>query len=204
MSSERNAAPCGKGRASMQVNTPRNRIFLFASVGLMLLAAQASRAAGDCPCEHDINNDGTINVNDPLTIATCLNGDCSGCVNSCDVNCDGTIDLVDFGVSWCQFEVNPGFEDFESCCNEPTGACLMPDDRFNIFPECSITLQGACEFHAEQNGAGEYLGDGTTLAACGIPAVSQWGLVALTLVLVTAATILIRRSRYAAACSRPS
>ena len=188
----------------MQVNTPRNRIFLFASVGLMLLAAQAARAAGDCPCEHDINNDGTIDVNDPLTIATCLDGDCSGCVNSCDVNCDGTIDLVDFGVSWCQFEVNPGFEDFESCCSEPTGACVIREDTTGIFPACSITLQGVCDFFGARIDAGEYLGDGTTLAACGIPAVSEWGLVALTLVLVTAATILIRRSRHVAACSRSS
>jgi len=80
-----------------------------------------------CPCEGDINGDGQINLQDGNAIVDCYqSGDCSNCVNSCDVNCDGMVnqfdanpDLLEVDSFWlCLFEGGTA----EMCCG-PTGAC---------------------------------------------------------------------------------
>ena len=162
-------------------------------VGVFVLISHVAQAGDGCPCNGDVNDDGDVNVNDATAITECVLGDCGNCVNSCDVNCDGRINFVDLGVQWCQFELG-SLGSPESCCDEPTGACVIPEDRFDIFPPCFLTLRGACEFFAvDQNENGAYLGDGTTLAACKVPTVSEWGLVVLTLALMVFGTIIINR-----------
>ena len=148
-----------------------------------LLSASVSvvETAAACPCDGDINDNGVFDTRDLDTLLECISGECADCVNSCDVNCDGTIDYVDLGVVHCQYTAGT------ECCGEPTGSCFL--DSY-LFPDCVITLAGFCEFHV-----GTFVVNDTT---CGIPTVSQWGLVNLALVLTTAGTLMLRRHRPAA------
>ena len=182
--------PCGYGRDDMQVHTAKTRICISTFIVLLVATVHTAEVYGGCLCITDVDNSGSMQIQDPLAVIDCVSGNCAGCVNSCDINCDGTVDLVDFGVAWCAFQ---GVLD---CCNEPTGACTIQDST--VLPECFVTLQGACEFWSNQMGAtgGQYLGDGTTLAACGIPTVSEWGLVILTLVLMISGSVIITRFRF--------
>ena len=178
----------------MRNTTPRWILGCFVTLVAHLLGSAVTRAGEVCLCNGEVTDDGNNNVQDAAAIIDCVRGDCSACVNSCDVNCDGRVDFVDMGVQWCQFEMTPG-GDPESCCTEATGACSIPNDRFNTFPTCFITLRAACEFWAiDQNEGGAYLGDGTTPADCGVPTVSEWGIVALTLTLMIGGTLVIRTS----------
>jgi hypothetical protein len=96
-----------------------------------------------------VDNSGTVNIIDVVCIRDCADhGLCSCCTNGCDVNCDGTVDYVDFAAAWCEFE---GRSD---CCNEPIGACRIPQAGW---PDCIETSQSPCEFFE-----GTYYGDGST------------------------------------------
>jgi len=87
--------------------------------------------AGVCACNADIDNNGLFQVQDWACIQDCKGGDCSCCVNSCDINCDGVVDDLDAGTDIfteisafrCQFIGFPAASCCGSCCNEPTGAC---------------------------------------------------------------------------------
>ncbi|MFH1419466.1 MAG: IPTL-CTERM sorting domain-containing protein [Planctomycetota bacterium] len=71
----------------------------------------------------------------------------------------------------------------------PTGACLLPDLT------CPITTEACC-----LNAGGVYQGDGTTECPPPIPTVSEWGLIIMTLLLLTAGTVVFGR-RYRAAAA---
>jgi hypothetical protein len=104
-----------------------------------------------CTCNGNVNGDGFVNANDEIVVGTCIRqGNCSGCVNTCDVNCDGLIDWVDFGLVRCQWN---GATD---CCERPTGACY--DFSYAGSAEfCVTTLPTACTAYG-----GSYAGDNTS------------------------------------------
>ncbi len=67
-------------------------------VGVCVVFATVNTAAGAlCTCNADVDDSGRVEVLDWIAIRDCLAGDCSGCVNSCDVNCDGAVDDGDAG-----------------------------------------------------------------------------------------------------------
>ena len=113
-----------------------------------------------CPCDGDVNDDGVVNIVDGACIRACVDGDCSCCVNFCDINCDGVVDgadaaedLINEDSTWlCLFQ--GGAQDF----------CCSPDFQDQLMPN-------------------------------GIPAVSEWGMVALTLLMLTVATLVFKRRR---------
>jgi hypothetical protein len=80
-------------------------------------------------------------------------------VNNCDVNCDGTVDWVDMGITRCQFL---GQSD---CCNAATGACLgMNVDLFHVgsdYEPCQVTTAATCSQYQ-----GTYSGNNTTCVGC--------------------------------------
>ncbi len=84
-----------------------------------------------CPCDGDVDNSGLVDINDGACIMECRGGDCSCCLSSCDVNCDGVVDAGDIGddvinddSAWrCLFYgMSP-----EQCCPGPSGACCESD-----------------------------------------------------------------------------
>lgn len=130
-----------------------------------------------CPCNGEINGSAPLNMVDVLTVLDCANEVCNQCANSCDANCDGYVDYIDMGVVACRFQGLP------NCCSRPSGACL----NAQALPTCAITLQSGCDVLQ-----GTYMGDGTTCSILGsVPAASSWGLIALVLLLMTAATLVI-------------
>lgn len=155
------------------------------------IVAWSSPARAGCPCEANVNNDTTVNVIDVAIAIDCANGTtCGGCVNSCDVNCDGEVDFVDVGVVWCDFV---GEAD---CCNRPDGACSI--DKPDL-PSCIETYERAC---TDEPGAfeGTYHGDNSVCLVGGptvIPTVSEWGLAAMTLLVLSAGTVVLRSCRTA-------
>ena len=98
-------------------------VLLGLAFGICLSAGQA----GACPCNGDVNDDGVVNVLDGVCIRECVGGDCSCCVNSCDINCDGVVDdgdaaedIMNQDSTWlCLFQGGS----VEACCPGPTGAC---------------------------------------------------------------------------------
>jgi len=52
---------------------------------------------GPCECNGDVTGDGIVNLFDLLCILDCVAGDCTCCVDSCDINCDGVVDNQDGG-----------------------------------------------------------------------------------------------------------
>jgi len=108
----------------------------------------------DCFCNANVNNDGFVSAIDEAIVLDCINGDCSGCVNDCDVNCDGSVDWVDMGIVRCQLM---GISD---CCNAATGACLGINLGTDYEP-CQVTTTMTCNWFA-----GTYLGNDTTCAGC--------------------------------------
>ncbi len=80
-----------------------------------------------CTCDGDVDNNGTVNIVDGVCIMECRNGDCSCCLSSCDVNCDGVVDMQDIAddvittpSTWlCLFQ--GGLP--EVCCVDASGAC---------------------------------------------------------------------------------
>jgi len=62
-----------------------------------------------CPCNGDVDNSGgNANLIDLSKVIDCVqNGICSGCVNSCDVNCDGALDQADIDAAVCRVQLQP-------------------------------------------------------------------------------------------------
>ena len=105
-----------------------SKLMLVGSMfAVCILTVPSVVAGGDrCPCEADVNDDGNVTIIDWDCIRNCIAGSCTCCVNSCDVNCDGSIDDQDAGPSpeddsaWrCRFLGFPP----EVCCPGPLGAC---------------------------------------------------------------------------------
>ena len=145
-------------------------------------ASPASVSAGPCACNSDVNNNSVVNVIDVAIVKDCINGiNCGMCVNSCDVDCDGDIDYYDAGVVTCAFGGKP------NCCAEPDGACT---GALNT-PPCVLTTDNYCSlFTGTWHGADSIcVGN----EAVDIPATSTWGLVAMTLGVLIASTVVIRR-----------
>jgi hypothetical protein len=95
-----------------------------------------------CPCSGcDVDDDGFCNFFDSIAIAGCRDGDCSGCVNPCDVNCDGGVNNCDF-----LFVIDQINGDF-TC--KACGACCTESD-------CIVTSPEGCDFDD-----GVFVGDGT-------------------------------------------
>jgi len=149
----------------------------------------AAHARAGCLCNADVNNSGGVNVLDVAAIADCANQvSCAQCINSCDVDCDGDVDFADYGAAWCAFQMNP------NCCNLPDGACTHSQTHS---PSCVVTDQDAC---TDQDGIfeGTYHGDNTICQGdqvVDIPAASDWGLVALTLLVLIGGTLVMRSTR---------
>ncbi|MFQ5589878.1 MAG: dockerin type I domain-containing protein [Phycisphaerae bacterium] len=77
-------------------------------------AATAGAERGGCPCNGDLDGDGIVTAVDVAIVTNCAQiGDCSQCLNSCDVNCDGLVDQADIDAVTCQLAA--GFPD-PACC----------------------------------------------------------------------------------------
>ena len=149
------------------MNGSKNGLALLAlACGLNVSAANA----GVCPCAGDVNNDGSVNGLDGVCIAECKDGDCSCCLSSCDVNCDGVVDAGDAGD--------------EILNDDSTWLCLF----LGAAPEycCSTDFQD------------------TLSRVDGIPAVSDWGLAILGMLILTAGTLMVRLERSRSAFVGPA
>ena len=164
---------------------------MVAAFAIVVCLLCTSVVAGPCPCNVDIDGDDPVNIDilDVTAILACVyEDDCSGCTNSCDVNCDGQTDSLDLSL------VIAAFRGISADCESPppVGACcgfhalLQPTG-------CALLSEPACLFMTDQFGA-TYLGDNTSCASDGgcVPTVSQWGLVSLCLLLLAGATIKLR------------
>ena len=146
--------------------------------------------------------------------------------DDCDLDCgptDGPCDVDGCGQSGdcnenaipdeCEFDCNENGLADECEVGSSTGCpggrctvdCLQDTDQNCIPDDCGAccTAQG-CEQTTEALCSGpsksKYNGDGTICEeACpsGIPTVSQWGMVATTLLVLTAGTVVLRRRRLA-------
>jgi hypothetical protein len=114
-------------------------------------------ATGTCPCNANVNNDidGFVNGADEDIVLNCINGNCSGCVNDCDVNCDGAVDWVDMGIVRCRIMGQ------SNCCSVATGGCTGMNLPPNVYDVCEVTSAATCSRYQ-----GSYLGNGTTCAGC--------------------------------------
>lgn len=140
-----------------------------------------------CDCDGEVDGEspfGSVDINDITAIIDCASDDCDRCVESCDVDCNGVVDLIDMGVATCNFYGK------SNCCDEPSGAC-----RPELLPSpCTVTTPDGCDLLE-----GVYAGDGTYCAeGVVVPTTSAWGLAALVLGLVAAASVILR-----ARCARP-
>ncbi len=158
-------------------------------VNLLIVSAVAAIAhshdvvAGPpCPCNSDVSTLGGsgINVIDVAVVRDCINGICGQCVNDCDVDCDGDVDYYDAGVVSCAFQGQM------NCCSEPDGACTGAS---NGTPACVNTTDNYCDLFS-----GTWHGD-ESLCANGVlvPTVSTWGLLALGISILIAATLVLQR-----------
>jgi len=74
------------------------------------LSIAAVYAEQVCACNGDLDGNGVVDFPDLAVLVNCIAGDCSGCVNTCDLNCDGVIDPLDSNALQCL--VMGGFD----CC----------------------------------------------------------------------------------------
>ena len=163
------------------------------AIGMLFVALNSQAVQAVCTCAADVNNSGILEFVDLVITYDCARaGLCAGCTaaNGCDVNCDGTVDFVDVGAIWWQFVHNPG-----DPCNQPRGACT-PTNPGNA-PPCVVTYEEVC---TGQLFVGTYYGNGSTCQngqpQPSVPTVSEWGLIAMTLLgLVAGATLLLRLRR---------
>lgn len=115
---------------------------------------QVTPALGSCPCVTDLNGSGTITIQDLLVVIECLY---NGSVNPvCDVNCDGTVDTIDYGAVTCAFVGGT------NCCTRPVGACCGGAGGQGVLdPPCAVLPAIACNTLVTYPD-GVYLGDSTT------------------------------------------
>ena len=106
-----------------------------------------------------------------------------------------------FGASDCQDAGNDVVGGDGASCTMETGACCMPDDTcVDGSNKCCCELLGGTFMGDASKCLGDSDGDGADdLCVPPIPTVSQWGLVAITLLMLTAGTVVIRRWRVASA-----
>lgn len=163
------------------------------TVSLVLLTVSVTNAQ-ECPCDCDANGSGECTPMDILTVINCINDtvtcpECSCCQGGtqggCNVNCDEVVDCLDIDAIACRID-GGGTE----CCDDAQcpGACCFRIDGINY---CSVMRQTGCEVFG-----GKYLGDGTTCAGgCPnqVPTVSEWGLVATTLLVLAAGSVVFAR-----------
>ncbi len=143
---------------TMDRNMSRVSVFVF-----VLLACPQFAQAGVCPCDADVDNNGVVDLIDGACIATCRDGDCTCCISSCDVNCDGVVDANDIGddpindpSAWqCRFTGGS----VETCCPPPTGACCQVDSG-----TCTENV-----IQANCGAANQIWNEGLTCAAAGCP-----------------------------------
>ncbi len=156
--------------------------FVGASV-VAVIAQPAYVAAGPCACNSDVNNSAGTNVIDIAIVQDCARyGNCAGCVNSCDIDCDGDVDYYDTGVAACAFEGQT------NCCSEPAGTCANTTQG-PPGPECVVTTDNYCSVFA-----GTWYADpNRCVNNVLVPTVSTWGLLALALGTLIAATLVIQR-----------
>ena len=149
---------------------------------LIVAAWDGVAVAGPCACNSNVDNNGFVNIIDVVIVRDCINGLCGQCVNSCDVDCDGDVDYYDAGVVSCAFQGQ------SNCCSEVDGACAGAGSQT---PPCVLTTDNYCSVFS-----GTWHGD---LSFCegdnavDVPAASTWGLAALTLSTLIAATLVLRR-----------
>lgn len=159
---------------------------LVGAIAIVALTQGGTVVAAPCSCNSDVNNShggAVTNVIDVVIVQDCAKlGNCAGCVNSCDIDCDGDVDYYDAGVAACAFQGET------NCCSEPAGTCANTTQG-PPGPECVVTTDNYCSVF-----------DGTWYAdpsSCVnnmlVPAVSTWGLLALTLGTLIAATLVIQR-----------
>ena len=148
-----------------------NKALVFAAA---MAVGAASARAGPCPCNGDVSDDGIVDLIDLSVALACIEGDCSGCVNSCDLNCDGEVDFCDLEIMHCQFFAGPGGD--PTCCDTVAcGACCLIDAT------CTPGGPTSCPDFA----GGTYQGDDTVCDPdpCNgggpVPTVSEWSLVAM-------------------------
>jgi hypothetical protein len=149
---------------------------------LGLSIPQASALAGGCACNPDVNNSGSVTLVDTAAVFDCARGfSCAGCINSCDIDCSGTVDMTDVSMAYCGSS---------ACCNQPVGACTgMSNEDFG---ECAVFHESTCS-----GTSGTYHGDGTICVngqPVEVPAASTWALLILTLSTTIAATVILTKS----------
>jgi hypothetical protein len=93
------------------------------------------------------------------------------------------------GTTITYYNDNNGMEAFLAGLVMPVGACcILPDPN-----ECAVTTEAECR------GLGRtYRGHGTDCSdpeICNVPAVSEWGMIAMVLLVLTAATVIMSRRR---------
>ena len=118
-------------------------------------SAPAARADG-CPCDGDVDGNGMINVADVAIVVQQVQAACDPalgdplCVAS-DINCDGSVDLLDLAAIQCLFEA--GAPDPTCCGLEPPCPCVSDLDGdglvnlidFAMFAQCfGGPPSGAC------------------------------------------------------------
>ena len=118
--------------------------------GFFCVESRCPIEAGPCNC--DVNDSGQCTISDTLIVLDCVGGDCSDCINPCDLDCDGDVDLCDASIVTCQ--VNAGPEGDPTCCDTVMcGACCLDGEQ----PECFEARQTEC---TDQGGT--YRGDDTS------------------------------------------
>lgn len=99
-----------------------------------------------CPCDGDVNGDSVIDNDDEFIVENCVR--CNGAPNpACDVNCDGEINVHDYGDLYCLQSLSPA-----QCCAPAHGACR----KISLPFRCIVTSQAFCTFVN-----GTYDGDGS-------------------------------------------
>jgi hypothetical protein len=116
-------------------------IWIAASLALVLGVRTA--AAGGCPCDADINNDGLVNIIDLGILAGCLQNPGGSFCGDADVNCDGEINFCDINALQCRAG-GGGVE----CCT--CGACCLDEHT------CANTTETLCA-----QAGGLFQGEGT-------------------------------------------
>jgi len=84
-------------------------------------------ALAGCPCNGDValpllspTSGPQPNVVDVACVVDCWQGNCSCCVNSCDVNCDGTVSEDDVNATACLLRLLPS----TTCCGGADAHCV--------------------------------------------------------------------------------
>ena len=192
------AGGTGKTTAEMQMQSTFDPPWDFTNVWMIdegndyprLLIEQAGPICVlDCQCD-----DG----NDCNGVETCNAG---SCVDGIPVECSGFDDACAIGI--CNPETGACEQDVAtpsgSLCREAANDCDVEEVCDGISPQCPVDLcsevGSPCDFGGA---AGECDGECGCVGAEPIPTVSEWGMAALVLLLVTAGSVMVRRRQVGA------